>query len=278
MDSKYLFLFIIANLAFQITAIGQPDTDVSIEQLQDEVLKMNIEMATLDQEMKSAKELAEIKDNTIGVIRQQLHAKNLYIEQLQKNLKASKDLYEKQKLAMQQFKEIKQKDSIRTALIIAEMSTDIDNLKSLFIEMQEAHMIEIARLENLVLQQSFVITGLLKSTIINNRPEAPIVLDPDNNYQVKARFLEAAYLNFEAPRPENYLPEYRYSVKFIDEKGNNLDIISGGPVPRKNTIKQKLDFEGAGNGFKFKSGRYVVILSYEENQKTHELERIFTLD
>jgi hypothetical protein len=187
-------------------------------------------------------------------------------------------LYEKQKLAMQQLEEIKQKDSIRTALIIAEMSTDIANLKSLFIEMQEAHMIEIARLENLVLQQSFVITGLLRSTVINNRPDAPIILDPSNNYQVKARFLEAAYLNFEAPRPENYLPEYRYSVKFIDAKGNNFDVISGGPIPRKNTIEQKLDFEGAGNGFKFKSGRYVVILSYEENQKTHELERIFTLD
>ena len=253
-------------------------TGQTLEELQDELLEMNLEMARMEKAMNSAKRLSQVKKNTIRLLREQINAKDVYIEQLRKNLDAAQGLYEKQKLMTEEVEELRQQDSIRYTMQIVEQSENLERMQELFLQMQEEYKKEVVRLEKLVLDQSFIITGLLKDGFFGGRPEEPIILDPTNNHKIKARQLKAVYLNFESPKPVKQLPEYRYSVRYIDKKGRNYEVISGGAVNRKSTIKQEIDFVGVGNGHKIQSGRYIVTLSYEENQQTNEMERVFELD
>ncbi|MFM9947404.1 MAG: hypothetical protein ACKV1O_05655 [Saprospiraceae bacterium] len=260
-----------------IAAIGQSPAE--LRELQDKVLAMNLEIADLETKWESTESLIQMKEQTILVLKKQMAAKDVYIKQLKNSLATAETLIERQKIRTTQLEQLRLKDSIRYTTQIAQQTEDMDEMREIYEQAVKEYEEEIARLERLIIERTFVITGQLKSAgITGTRPESPILLDEKNNYRVRARRLGQVYLNFESSKPVKDLPEFYYSVEFLDSNGKKYTIISDVPVNRSSKVEQQIDFEGAGNGHKLQQGKYKVILTYEENQTLIKNERVFTLN
>lgn len=256
-------------------------TEEHVRKLREELDALKLGNIELQKEIdKQAKDL-EASDIANSALRATIRSKNAIIALLEENYKAAETRAEKEKIRREQIEELRRKDSIRNAIIIADLQEDKKKLQELYDQAEADYKSQIRRLERRLFELTFRAAALLRSQPPETVDTVSLfTLDRANSMGVKARHVKKLFIVFETGKDDYELPDYTFSLSYFGKKGVWEDHFKDANLPLNNGVAKHEVEWGKSLIPKAKAlkGDYKLVIAYEEDQELQTKAYYFRLD
>ena len=256
-------------------SFGQYD----VEYLQGEYLRLREEKARIEVENIQLRKSGELKDDINQMLRNSLSRKDTLIRALRRNLDEANSLIEKQRARIEIVEELKSKDSIRHIQELIDIKNDLQELATIYEETVRDFENDLRKLHNLLFDKTFSVTATLNEAcaVCPKRPTGRVELDEGNSINIKSNQINAIYIEFSTGKTDVELPSYYFTLMvYPDNKGQQpYKLYEDYPIVTQNgEMNHQIEIN---NKSRIVSGRYVLTLTYEEDEQSIKKERVFTL-